>query len=125
MPFNKIAILLSAVLITPGALAYERLCNLSDVKVIAEDGTFLGNLNGQFDSKSIFNEFGYGSEFRSESVWNEFGSYGSEFSSESVMNEFTSTPPMLIRGGKVVGYLTVNSNLDNAINPKILKAHCM
>jgi len=98
---------------------------LRGASILAQDpgNTFLGKIDNEFASESIFNEFGtYGSEFSSTSIWNEFSSYGSEFSSFSAFNEFTSTPPMLIKNGKVIGYLTRNKFLRGGLSPNILRA---
>ncbi len=51
------------------------------------DGEKHGCLNcNSFSSDSVCNQFGeFGSEFRTESIWNQFGT-GSEFDSESPWN---------------------------------------
>ena len=98
---------------------------LRGASIIAQDpeNTFLGKIENEFSSESVFNEFGnYGSEFSSRSIWNEFSSFGSEFSSYSPFNEFASTPPMIIKNGRVIGYLTRNKFLRGALSPNILRA---
>lgn len=98
---------------------------LRGASILAQDpgNTFLGKVDNEFSSESIFNEFGnYGSEFSSTSIWNEFSNFGSEFSSYSAFNEFTSTPPMLVKNGKVIGYLTRNKFLRGSLSPNILRA---
>lgn len=88
-----------------------------------ETTKYLGKIEDQFTVDSIFNEFGtYGSEFSSDSIWNEFGTYGSEFSSESPFNEFTSTPPMIVKNNKIIGYLTVNKFIQGGVDPSWLKS---
>ena len=92
--------------------------------IIADDGeqTFLGKIDNSVASDSIFNEFGrYGSKFGAKSIWNEFGRYGSEFSTHSPFNEFTSSPPFIVKSGKVIGHLTVNDILQDAVDPNWLK----
>ena len=92
--------------------------------IIANDGeqTFLGKIGSAVAGDSIFNEFGrYGSEFSTMSIWNEFGSYGSEFATHSPFNEFTSSPPLIVKNGKVLGYLTVNEVMQGAVDPGWLK----
>lgn len=92
--------------------------------VIADDGeqTFLGKIDSTTAGDSIFNEFSrYGSEFGAKSIWNEFGRYGGEFSTYSPFNEFTSSPPFLVKSGKVIGHLTVNDLLQGAVDPDWLK----
>ncbi|GAA0613229.1 hypothetical protein [Paenochrobactrum glaciei] len=100
----------------------QSLCQqISGANIVAQDGTFLGNVSSQFDSKSVLNEFGtHGSEFSGQSIWNEFGSYGGKFSDKSPFNEFSSTPPMIIKNGRVIGYLSVQ-RASNTLNPYILK----
>lgn len=103
-------------------LTAQDICEaIEGAKVIADDGKYLGKICSSFDSESIINEFGsYGNEFNSNSIWNEFGTYGNEFSNLSPFNEFTSTPPMIIKNGLVIGYLTKNKSLKNAVDPHIL-----
>ncbi|WP_439449278.1 hypothetical protein [Stenotrophomonas sp. ATs4] len=85
----------------------------------------LGKITNSFDTDSIFNEFGtYGNEFSSESIWNEFSTFGNKFNSDSPFNEFSSSPPMIIKGGKVIGYLSANKNIRGSISPNLLKALC-
>ena len=109
-------------------LQAEEVCSIvNNSKIIAQDNknTYLGKITNSFDSESTFNEFGtYGSEFSSTSIWNEFGTFGSEFSSYSPFNEFTSSPPLIIKGGKIIGYLSTNKSLQSSISPNILKALC-
>lgn len=72
---------------------------------------YLGKLNGsEYDSESIWNEYGkYGSKYNSESIWNEYGKYGSEYSQYSPFNEYASHPPVLKdKNGKFYGYFTLN-----------------
>lgn len=106
----------------------EQVCDqLKDALIIGQDGsnTFLGKITGSFDRDSIFNEFGtYGNEFSAKSIWNEFSTFGNEFNTNSPFNEFTTSPPMLIKNRKVLGYLTSNKSLQSSISPNLLKALC-
>jgi hypothetical protein len=106
----------------------NELCDIVDgAVIIAQDGknTYLGKLSNSFDDDSIFNEFGtYGSEFNNKSIWNEFSTFGSEFNSFSPFNEFSTKPPMIIKNKKIIGYLSVNGNIQAAVSPNILKAMC-
>jgi hypothetical protein len=98
---------------------------LRNSKIIAQDSenTYLGKLSNKFDSESIFNEIGkYGNEFSLNSILNEFSRFGNEFNSYSPFNEFSSTPPMIIKNGKIIAYLTTNDLIDGAVSPKILLA---
>ena len=106
----------------------QDICSLvSGSVIVAQDSrnTVLGKITNSFDSDSIFNEFGtYGSEFSSDSIWNEFSTFGNEFNSESPFNEFSPSPPMIIKGGEVIGYLSVNKSIRSSISPNLLKVHC-
>ena len=109
------------------ASAQELCSTVSGAVLIAQDdkNTFLGKLTNSFDSQSIFNEFGtYGSEFNSASIWNQFGTFGSEFNSYSPFNSFTSTPPMIIKNRKIIGYLSANKSIQASVSPNLLKAMC-
>jgi hypothetical protein len=95
--------------------------------IVAQDSsnTFLGKITNSFDSESIFNEFGtYGNEYSSDSIWNEFSTFGNEFNSDSPFNEFSSSPPLIIRDGEVIGYLSANKSIRSSISPNLLKALC-
>jgi hypothetical protein len=106
----------------------ENVCSvLSGAVVIAQDGenTYLGKISNSFDSKSIFNEYGtHGSPYSATSIWNQYGQFGSEYSATSPLNKYSSTPPMLVKGGKVLGYLSVNKNVQSSISPNLLKELC-
>ena len=115
-------------LLTLSIINAQEVCSiLNESKIVAQDNknTYLGKLTNSFDSDSVFNEFGtYGSEFSSESIWNEFSTFGSEFSNYSPFNEFTSTPPMIIKNGTVIGYLSSNKNIESSISANLVKALC-
>jgi len=108
--------------------AANDVCQIVDGSVIiAQDSknTYLGKITNSFDSESIFNEFGtYGNEFSSDSIWNEFSTFGNEFNSHSPFNEFSSSPPMIIKNQKVIGYLSTNDSIQASVSPNILKAMC-
>lgn len=114
-----------ALLICSSSIVYaQNFCQIvSGASVIAEDGTFLGKLTNQYSSDSVLNEYGsHGSQYSSESIWNQYGSYGSEYSSQSPFNRYTFSPPILVKGGKVIGHLTVNKSVKAAVNPHIVKS---
>lgn len=87
--------------------------------IIAQDGQFLGVISSNsFSSDSIANTFGrYGSSFSSTSIYNEFGTYGSNYSSLSPWNPYASQPPLLVRSGRFLGYLTANLSYVPRISP--------
>lgn len=120
-------ILLFMLLIAGAAHADEVCLIVSGAKLIAQDNenTYLGEIKNSYASDSIFNEYGtYGSEYSSNSIWNEYSTFGSEYSSYSPFNEYTSTPPMMIKGGKIIGYLTENKSIEASISPNLLKELC-
>jgi len=98
---------------------------LRGASIVAQDydRTFLGTLTNEVNSNSIFNKIGtYGSDISTNSIWNDIGTFGSEISSYSPFNDITSTPPMIIKNGNIIGYLTVNKIISGGISPYILKA---
>jgi hypothetical protein len=92
-----------------------------EILLFAQDNknTYLGKLTTDtYDSESIFNEYGtYGSKYSTNSIWNEYGNFGSKYSTYSAFNPYTSTPPMIVQDGEIIGYLTVNKYVTNAISP--------
>ncbi len=106
----------------------QNVCSaLNGSVIVAQDSsnTVLGKVTNSFDSDSIFNEFGtYGNEFSSDSIWNEFSTFGNEFNSDSPFNEVSSSPPMFIKNGEVIGYLSANKSILSSLSPNLLKALC-
>jgi hypothetical protein len=90
--------------------------------VVAADGQYLGLVSSnQFASDSICNSFGrYGSKFSSTSIRDDFGTYGSEFAPLSAYNNFASRPPAIIANRHIVGHLTKNTMLFDAVDPDLL-----
>lgn len=110
-----------------GLNANEICYRLENAYIIAQDerNTFLGKIESSFSSDSIFNEFGnFGSEYSSLSIFNEYGDFGSEFSNYSATNSFTLTPPMIIKEGKLIGYISTNKTISDSISPSLLKVLC-
>jgi uncharacterized protein (TIGR03437 family) len=87
--------------------------------IYSQDGKFLGKItSNRFDQDSIGNSYGsYGSSYSSNSIFNTFGAYGSDFSSTSAFNQFASSPPVIVIGGRVQWYLTVNASKSPRIQP--------
>ncbi|MEC8849140.1 MAG: hypothetical protein VYB93_07750 [Pseudomonadota bacterium] len=107
--------------------ANELCAAVSGARIIAQDdeNTYLGKVASAYDSDSIFNEYdSYGSEYSSDSIWNEYSEWGDEYSSVSPFNKYSSTPPMLIKDGEVIGYLSANKSMKAAVSPSMLKALC-
>ena len=109
------------------ALADDVCILLNGASIIAQDSknTMLGKIVNSYNSDSIFNDYGtYGNDFSGSSIWNGFSTFGNEFNSYSPFNEYSSKPPMLIKQGKIVGYLSANKSIKNSISPNLLKALC-
>jgi hypothetical protein len=96
---------------------------IAGATLVAQDGQYLGRISNRYDSESVLNEYGeYGSKYSATSIWNEYGMYGGKYSSSSPFNQFTSSPPVVVRDGKPIAYLTVNSTLSGALTPYVLKS---
>lgn len=103
---------------------YEIIFLLKGASVFAQDDeqTYLGKIDTEYNSESIFNEYGtYGNEYSSKSIWNEYSEFGNKYNSLSPFNDYSSLPPMIIKNGKIIGYLTTNKFILGAISPYILK----
>jgi len=87
--------------------------------------TYLGFFGGQFASDSINNQFGtYGNQFGSLSVRNTFGTYGGSFGSYSAQNDFTTTPPVIVKNGEIIGYLTTNQFKVGGVSISLIDLSC-
>ena len=82
-------------------------------------GIFLGRVNrNKFDASSLVNQYGaYGNRFAAESIFNGYSQYGSPYGTESPYNKFSTTPPMFVKAGESLGYLTVNQYLTPRLDP--------
>ena len=89
---------------------------------VGNNHVYLGSITGKFTLDSIFNEYGkYGSKYRVNSIWNEYGKYGSQYSPQSPFNPYSFNPPVIVRDGQIIGRLTVNKHLPQAVSPEWLK----
>lgn len=106
--------------------ARESACALIDgAVVINDDNEYLGKITNKFDGDSIFNKFGtHGSKFSSDSIWNKFGQNGNPYGSGSAFNKMSSSPPRIIKNGRVIALLTNNQSLAGAIDPLVLGITC-
>ncbi len=84
--------------------------SLSQLKIVADDGTFLGSFESEYSQNSIFNQYGnYGSPYSSNSIFNKYGQYGSDYSSYSPFNSYASNAPWLVDSyGNYYGRLSIN-----------------
>lgn len=88
---------------------------------------YLGKLNAsEYDSESIWNEYGsYGSKYNSNSIWNEYGRYGSSYSSYSPFNEYATYPPIIVDSqGNFYGYFTLNKYKPQRANLDLVNIIC-
>jgi len=85
--------------------------SLSELRIIASDGTFLGTLNeNEYDSNSIYNQYGkYGSHYNTTCIFNKYSNYGSDYSDKSPFNQYANNAPGLYdRQGNFYGTLSIN-----------------
>jgi hypothetical protein len=92
--------------------------SLSDLFIMAEDGTYLGNFGSEYDSNSVYNRYGnYGSPYSSKSIMNPYGTYGSDYSNYSPFNKYSSQAPWLMdRNGNNYGRLSINKYASGVTN---------
>lgn len=79
--------------------------------------TYLGKLvTDTSDPDGLWNESSiYGNKQNQISIWNTFATYGSQFATTSAFNPTAIYPPKIVNAeGGFFGYLTANSNLENA-----------
>jgi hypothetical protein len=102
-------ILISGLLL--GALVSLHAVSLSQLCIIASDGTFLGDLNeDEYDKNSIYNQYGkYGSHYNTTCIFNKYSDYGSDYSDKSPFNQYAGNAPGLYdKQGNFYGTLSVN-----------------
>ena len=98
---------------------------LEGAKVIANDGTYLGEISDRDSMDSIFNKNGqYGNEDASQSIWNNYGSYGGQSSPYSPFNKYTSTPPIIIKRNQKIRFLTVQEYFQDGLDPTKVASDC-
>jgi hypothetical protein len=111
---KKICMVLGLIFVTVSLYAQ----NLSELRIMAEDGTFLGSFENEYSSNSIYNEYGnYGSKYSPTSIFNKYGNYGSDYSNLSPFNRYASNPPGLYdRRGNFYGTLSINRYASGVTN---------
>lgn len=84
--------------------------SLSDLRIIASDGTFLGTFENEYSQNSIYNRYGrYGSKYNSNCILNKYDKYGDDYSNTSPFNNYaTAAPGLYDRQGNFYGTLTTN-----------------
>jgi hypothetical protein len=72
---------------------------------------YLGFLNcSEYATDSVFNQYGtYGSQYSATSIFNHYNEYGSAYSAEGACNKYASDPPVIVDGnGRYYLRLTLN-----------------
>ena len=84
--------------------------SLSELRIVAEDGTFLETFENEYSKNSIYNEYGtYGSKYSTNSIFNKYGNFGSDYSDYSPFNKYANNAPWLMdRKGNYYGCLSIN-----------------
>lgn len=97
--------------------------------VVAEDGTSLGKISKGMGKDSLGNDYGAGSTYKTDGLFNQYSKYGDKYSQTSAFNSMASKPPQILiaRNGDTysVGLLTCNSmarTRGQRIDPVMLKA---
>lgn len=96
-------------------------------KIVAEDGTELGEIGPKWEADSIYNESSeYSSSWSSESIFNSNNNYGNSYSNESVFNDSATNPPKIIsEEGEEIGKLSIGPSWDSErYNPYDIKYTC-
>lgn len=98
--------------------------DIDGARVVAFDGTYLGFFGSPYALDSIMNRNGpYGSSIQ-PNMRNNFSSYGSSWGLYSARNQNTITPPRIIKRGVIVGYVSNNILLNNAVSLIDIDAVC-
>ena len=89
------------------------------------DHTPIGIISKSQDQRdSICNEYGAGSEYRIDGIYNKFGTNGSENSSYGAYNPYAKAPPYVV-SGKTIYFITVKrTSYPYIIHPDLLKDWC-
>lgn len=95
---------------------------LEGTSVVAQDGQYLGLITrSTTHPDSIANKFGhYGSRYSNVSILNRYGEYGGRHSDLSPFSRFASRPPIVVRGGQGLAFLTVNPIMGPRLDPNLL-----
>jgi hypothetical protein len=67
----------------------------------------------------LVNTFGpHGSRYSSDSIFNQYSPFGSPYGGESPYNQYSTSPPMFVKNGTSLGYLSVNKYLSPRVDPQ-------
>ena len=76
--------------------------SLSELHIVADDGTFLGTFENQYSTNSVYNQY---------------GDYGSPYSDNSPFNKYASHAPWIVdRYGNSYGRLSINRYASGITN---------
>jgi hypothetical protein len=97
--------------------------------VVGSDGKMLGTI-ATTGSDALGNEYGAGSQYRTDGLFNTYSQYGSPYSSKSAFNDMASSPPEILvkKDGTTysIGLLTTNTlarTTGQRISPHLLRAY--
>ena len=90
-----------------------------------EPPAYLGFLGGSFAADSVNNSLGtYGSEFSENGIRNQFSPFGSVFGQLSHANVNSINPPVVVKNGNTLMYLSSNTILLGTISLTSLDSNC-
>ena len=97
---------------------YSLLYSLNQLRIVADDGTFLGTFENEYSTNSVYNQYGnYGSPYSSNSIMNQYSNYGSDYSDYSPFNKYATHAPWIVdRYGNSYGRLSVNKYASGVTN---------
>lgn len=99
--------------------------DVSNARILASDGTYLGSLSPASRPDSVLNKAGaYGSRTAGNGLWNANGPYGSISSEKSPMNGAGGRPASVVKDGKEVGKLMRGSLRTWIEDPAKLVQRC-
>lgn len=83
-------------------------------------GVMLGKVTrNRFDTAGLSNSFGnYGSRYSSTSIFNQYSQYGGPYGPYSPFNPYSAEPPVFVRNGREISYLTANVYLKPRVDPQ-------
>lgn len=119
-PFEDV---FEAGLIAPRTLIYQGAIRTFDkilgAHIFAHDATDLGMISkDKYSTESISNPYGTaGNKYNPQSILNSYGTYGSPYSQLSPFNQYSQTPPKIIKGDNILGFLTKNKFMIGTIDP--------
>lgn len=94
------------------------------MEVFAYDGVYLGKLELESNTDSIFSSYGqYGNTSSPNSIWCNYSIYGDDYSPTSAFGDLSSYPPILYDGSVMICYITTNRTKLPGVTPQQLLAY--